>query len=169
MPMGRVEAMCKPRTPSTAACARSSASDNALSRQAWRRRWNARSENTRRVNGFRTARARRSWRASPARRLPKDRHAGSSRCWPTASSSWRSWRPWKIHYTPQTRQLARHRRDRTQCLHQAVSRSAHRRHRHPALRGQGLGGSPQCFRGRCRLAVHDRQCTHQAQTPLSAT
>jgi hypothetical protein len=75
----------------------------------------------------------------------------------------------KIHDTPKTRQLARQRRARARRLHQAVSGSAYRQHRHPAQRGQGLGGSPQCFRGRCRLAVHDRQCTHHARTPLSAT
>ena len=40
-----------------------------------------------RVNDFWTGTARHNWCASPAPHPLKDRHAGPSRCWPTASSS----------------------------------------------------------------------------------
>jgi len=67
---------------------------------------------------------------------------------------------------PQTRQLAQHRRDRTERPQSAMPQSPHPQHRHPDPRGGGLGTRSQRLPTPGQLALHYPRCPYQTQAPL---
>lgn len=79
--------------------------------------------------------------------------------WPNGSKS----------ISPQARQLAEHRRDRTECPRRPVLASSHSGHRVHAARGRGLAAAPQPARRPHQLALHHQGCPHQTLPPLSET
>ena len=76
-------------------------------------------------------------------------------------------RPLRVRLHPQIRQLAEHRRDRTQRHDPSVPQSPNRFLRSAARRDRRLAGGPGSGPGQGRLAVHHRRRPCQAEAPLS--